>query len=188
MKPNRTVMLAAGWAALVAVGGAVGVLPAARERARLSAEIESLRVELAKPTDGPEVVDRLTEDLNRLREFGRGRMTPIPRESDTAGLMGMLSATLTEAGIDRRDITTRSTKMHGDTASLPVTVSMNGRFPSVYRVLAEIESMPRLVRVERVRLRAQETKPGVPDRDGHLRAELSIEAFFRPPAQEGGEK
>lgn len=176
---NRS--LALGFAALVLGGSAIAVLPPTLARSHLRRELETLEVELAKPVDGPEVVDRLTADLATLREFGKGRMTPIPAESDVAGLMGVLSGILTDLGLDRRDITTRAPKTFDGAHSMPVTVVLTGDFTSVYRAVARIEDLPRLVRVERLRVALDNHREHDPQRDGVVRADLSIDAFYEKP-------
>lgn len=174
--------LAAGWAGLVAAGVGLLIVPGVREDSRLRKEIDGLTAELAKPANGPEVIERLSMDLRTLREFGKGRMTPIPAESDVAGLMKSLSTTLQELGLDQRDVTTRSPKVLEDASSMPMSVTLSGPFPRIYEALAGIESLPRLVRMERLRISQDEARSGKFDRTGRVRAELSVEAFFSPRA------
>lgn len=190
IRPTPTLFVI-GWVALTSVGVLALVAPPAAARAKLGREIQSLETELAKPADGPEVIDRLSNDLGKLRDFGEGRMTPIPTDSDVAGLMGMLGGTLTDLGLNQRDITTRPPKSFGDATSLPVTVVLNGPFTSIHEAITRIESMPRLVRVERLRItseseresRASESSEG--GAEGVVRAEFSIDAFYSPDAPNG---
>lgn len=185
MRANNTAFIL-GWLALTAAGASALVAPPWSERSMLLRETRALTDELAKPTDGPEVVERLTNDLDRLREFGRGRMTPIPTDSDVAGLMGLISTMLTELSLDKRDITTRPAKSLGDASSMPVTIILNGPFTSVYEAIDRIESMPRLVRVERLRITSETEKNGMPSREGTVRAELSIDAFYTAKSSDKG--
>lgn len=172
--------LLGGWIVVVGIGLAF-LGPLAARCMDLNSSVKTLRAELAKPVDGPEVVERLANDLKMLREFGQGRMTPIPEQSDVAGLMSMLSEMLTDLGLEKRDITMRSPKSYGDppeASSLPVTVVLHGSFVDVCRAVERVESMPRLVRVERFRAVADEKQMGTPSRDGLVRSDLSIEAFY----------
>lgn len=178
---NRS--LGVGFLALLLGGTAIAVLPPALARSHLKAELETLGLELLKPVDGPDVVDRLTHDLQGLRDFGKGRMTPIPTDNDVAGLMGMLSAILTDLGLERRDITTRSPKTFDGANSMPVTVVINGDFTKVYEAISRIESLPRLVRVERLRVALDDHREHEPQREGLVRAELSIDAFYETPIE-----
>lgn len=187
IRPTPTLFII-GWVSLVSVGVLVMIVPPAAARAKLGREVRSLDTELAKPADGPDVIDRLTNDLGRLRDFGKGRMTPIPTDSNVAGLMRMLGDTLTDLGLNQRDITTRPPKSFGDATSLPVTVVLNGPFTSIHEAVTRIESMPRLVRVERLRITSQSeraggtTAPSAGGTEGVVRAEFSIDAFYSPDA------
>ncbi|MBL8746561.1 MAG: type 4a pilus biogenesis protein PilO [Phycisphaerae bacterium] len=183
----KPIHFAAGWLLIALIGGAALVVPPAKAMGRIRREVRALNEELAKPADGPEVFERLTADLERLREFGKGRMTPIPRDSNVAGLMGMLSETLNDLGLNQRDITTRPPKSHGDAMSMPVTIVLNGPFTAVAQAISRIEMMPRLVRVERLRVTTElPKKPGPSEagaeRRGIVRAEFSIDAFYAPDA------
>jgi len=175
--------LVGGLLAIVGAGAVFGVSPRLRERAWLGREIERLEVELARPTGGPEVVSRLEEDLDQLRRFGEGRMTPIPRDADMAGLMSALSAALAKEGIDRRDIVTRDARRMEGAWALPVSMSMESPFRRVYSALTGIESLPRLVRIERLKIsRPRPDGRGSIDRSGVIRAEVAISAFFNAAA------
>lgn len=172
-------LLLGGVAAIVVGGAALGVAPRLRHRVWLGEEIARLELELAKPTGGPEVVRRLEDDLEQLRRFGEGRMTPIPRDADMAGLMSALSETLAVHGIDRRDIVTRDPRRMEGASSLPVSMTMEAPFSSVYSALTGIEAFPRLVRIERLKLsRGRPASGGAIDRSGVIRAEVAISAFF----------
>lgn len=189
MQP-RTLHFVLGWIGIAAIGVAALIVPQSKALGKVRQEVQSLRTELAKPADGPEVIERLTSDLQRLREFGKGRMTPIPAESDVAGLMRMLSETLDQLGLTQRDITTRPPKNYDDATSMPVTVVLNGPFTSIYESVSRIESMPRLVRVERLRITTEHPSRGDPKADpadlaGRVRAEFSIDAFYDPRASSG---
>ena len=172
--------LCAGW--VVVTGLTVGLLivPAAKGRSAEIAEVARLRAEYSKPFNGPEVVERLRSDLSTLKQFGDGRMTPIPEESDIAGLMGSLSATLAELRLDQRDITTRVARSLDGASVMPVAVTLFGPFERVYDAIGRIEALPRLVRVGRLRITADDAMGGKRPRSGLVKAELTIDAFYRP--------
>lgn len=180
MSAARYLWPASGWLLMVALGVGLLIAPSARKRMAIAAETRNLEQELSKPTDGPEVIERLTRDLSRLRALGEGRMTPIPASSDVAGLMQSLSGTLGELGLEKREVTTRPPKSFDDAMSMPVTIALSGPFPKVYEAVRSIEFLPRLVRVERLMVR-HDAPPGEEiSRDAVVRAELSIDAFFSP--------
>lgn len=172
--------LSAGWLAVTGLTVGLLIVPAARSRTAEIAEVARLRAEYAKPFNGPEVVERLTGDLSTLKQFGEGRMTPIPEESDIAGLMGSLSAALSELKLDQRDITTRAAKNLDGASVMPVAVTLFGPFERVYDAIGRIEALPRLVRVGRLRVVADDANGSKRPRTGLVKAELTIDAFYRP--------
>lgn len=184
MNRRSNILLGAGWAAMAAVGIGLFIMPAARARRELSSRIDGLRDELAKPNAGPQAIEELSRDRASLMAFGSGRMTPIPAESDVAGLIESLTRTLSEAGLKDRDITTRSSRALEGVFALPVTVAVTGDFPKIFEALSRVESMPRLVRVERLRMLADdEQRAGKRAREPRVRAEMLIEVFYTPKSE-----
>ncbi len=180
--------LSAGLGLLAAAAAGLSVMPQMHRERSLGTQIDGLQAELAKPDGGPELVRRLESDLTTLREFGKGRMTPIPADSEVAGLMKSISATLDSLGLDKRDITTRTPKAFEGASSMPVTITLVGPFLQIVAAVESIETLPRLVRVERFRTAHEDVKQGRANRSGLVRAELSIDAFYNPTgASSGGE-
>lgn len=168
---------------LVALCGSIVVLlfwPAMRRERQLRSDLDRLQADLVKPASGPEMIERLERDIEALRAFGSGRMTPIPENSNIAGLMASLSQTLDDLSLEQHDITTRPPKLLEYASSMPVSLTLSGPFPSIYRAVAKIESMDRLVRVDRLRITVPRVSMAQIDRSGRVLAEISISAFFKP--------
>lgn len=165
---------------LLSVSVGAVIVPAYRHSRKLSREIERSQIELAKPNSGPEVIGRLTEELETLRALSDHRMTPIPQESNVAGLITDLSAMLDSLGLLRREITTGESVALEEASSMPMTVSLRGPFPGVAEAVRRIESMARLVRVERLRVSSDQPRRGEVNRSGEVRADLLIEVFYAP--------
>lgn len=163
---------------LILVGGFGFIWPAWRTNQALDREIRVMRAELARPTDGPEIIAGLADRLREMQTNSRERMVPIPETSNVAGLMTRLSAVLNRLGLTQREITTGAETMVDQTASLPMSVTLRGSFSQIYSALREIERLPRLVRVQRLRL-AYESRSqfGQSDHEA-IRADLLIDVFF----------
>lgn len=165
-----------GAATMLGVAGFI--LPAWRSGQRTEAEIALMRAELARPTDGPEIITGLANRLQQMRTTSRERMVPIPETSDVAGLMTRLSAVLNKLGLTQREITTGAETTIDDTAALPMSVTLRGDFTSIHRAIAEIERLPRLVRVERVRMAYESRGAAESFQSDTIRADLLIDVFF----------
>lgn len=164
---------------LLIVIGAFGLLwPAWRANEALRAEIRVMRAELSRPTDGPEIIAGLADRLHELKSSSRERMIPIPETSDVAGLMTRLSAVLNRLGLSQREITTGSETMVDQTASLPMSVTLRGGFTQIYNAIREIERLPRLVRVQRLRLAYESRSQAELFEPDAIRADLLIDVFF----------
>lgn len=176
---------AAGLAALVVGILAIGVVPATVRAREIERQITAAQEELAKPNSGPELIVELQNDLAQLREISGEGMTPIPDDADIAGLMGRLSTMFDASGLGAREVTTGQAEMLEEASSMPMSVAVQGQFPSILKVLIEIESLDRLVRIERLRLAGLHDRKGPIDRSGEIRASVQLDVFFAPRAIRG---
>ncbi|MFM9956547.1 MAG: type 4a pilus biogenesis protein PilO [Phycisphaerales bacterium] len=178
-------------------GFALVVRPAHVDARALDADIELKKAELLRPGSGPEAIEKLARDLGALRALGSERMTPIPQESGVAGLVRELSESFDRLGLKDREISTGAAKVLEDASCLPMSITVQGPFPAIYEALAGIESLDRLVRVQRLRV-AHDARAGgggaatgTVNRSGRVRADIQLDVFFAPkrtgtPATEGG--
>lgn len=181
MKLTReTWILGAAWAGVVTAGVGLLVVPTMRRTAAIEAEVVELRVEAAKPSDGPEAIAGLERELEALQKRGEARMTPIPEQSDVAGLMRQLSGKLDELGLDKRELVQGTVKRLEEASLVPMSVMVEGPFPKIYSVARYLEGLPRLVRVQRLRIALGGTGRDTIDRSGVVQAELLIDVFFEP--------
>ncbi len=175
---------------LLAGAGVFGLLVPSWTSGRvLRTEIGMLETELSKPKSDPEMIERLEKELGLLNALRDQRMTPIPEERDVAGLMRELSAMLDELGLSEREITTGSPQEQEEASVMPMTVMLSGPYQSVAEAVTRMESMPRLVRVQRLRMALDRLRNDAVNRSGVVRADIRLEVFFEPRAmgRSGGE-
>jgi Tfp pilus assembly protein PilO len=169
-----------GLAVIVGVSSLAFVAPGIQKSRRLGKDIREFRAELKKPNSGPEVIGTLSKQLDTLRALSDRRMTPIPQQSNVAGLITDLSAMLDSLNLSHREITTGNSRTLEEASSMPMTVTLQGPFPSIAEAVRQIESLPRLVRVQRLRVSTDQPRRGEVDRSGEVRADVLIEVFYAP--------
>lgn len=184
---------AVGLGALVLGTLAIGVGPAAVRAREVVGQIRAAETELAKPNGGPELIESLERELAQLKEIAGGGMTPIPEDADVAGLIGRLSRMFDDAQLGEREVTTGQPEQLEEASAMPMSVSVQGSFLALMDVLVRIESLDRLVRIERLRLSGLHARRGPIDRSGEVRASVQVEVFYAPralkePAAGGGRR
>lgn len=172
--------LGAGLAAMMIAGIGLVVRPAYVSARALDRDIESKREELGRPGSGPEAIERLARDLAALKELGSERMTPIPAESGVATLVRQLSESFDELGLKDREVSTGASKQLDEASCLPMTIAITGGFPAIFDALRRVESLERLVRVQRFRVALEGKNRDGFDRSGRVRADLQLDVFFAP--------
>jgi len=177
MKQHVTVP-AATLGVLTLVGAFGFIIPAWRANQNVDAEIVAMTAELAKPSDSPEIITGLANRLHEMRTSSRERMVPIPETSDVAGLMTRLSSVLNRLGLVQREVTTGAETSVDDTASLPMSVTLRGGFKPIFEAIGEIERLPRLVRIQRMRLAYESRSQSEQFSTNEIRADLLIDVFF----------
>lgn len=177
MKTRAELMLSGG-VALLTVAGTAGLwLPIMHRSSQITAEIRKLEADLAKPSDSPERIETLRQQAEQLERRGAGRTAEIPDEAGVADLVKSISARLDAMNLPKREITTGATRQLDEASTLPVTMMLEGPFLSIVDMVREIEGLPRLVRVQRVRI-ARTDRGKFEDAGNQLRADLVLDAFY----------
>ncbi|MEO0514511.1 MAG: type 4a pilus biogenesis protein PilO [Planctomycetota bacterium] len=110
-------------------------------------------------------VESLKEDINSSARF-------VPQRPELASVLRSLTQAVETGGVTDQSIQTRESKQHKHYAELPISLEFEDTFSAAYGVLEQIESLPRLVRVEALNLR-------VIDRDGAQQAAPIMQASLR---------
>lgn len=178
---RSTLKLWGGLVALLGAGAAV-LWPHWTQVRDLRDERSALGRRAALSDDGAAAVRRLEAELQTVQARAVSFVTPIPSDSDVASLIRQLSGMLDGLGISEREITTGAAVKDEDVSSMPMSVRIAGEFGSVYAAVRWIEGLPRLVRVQRVKIEADRpgAKADVRKTAGRVKAELLIDVFFAP--------
>jgi len=177
MKSKMRLWLFVAFAAIMVVSLGLVIGPKHRSLAQLNEERQTLSARVADADDGAAAIRRLEEALDEARSLARKQTKPIPRDSDFASFMGDLSGRLDDLQLFDREINT-GREMELDLAwSMPMSVTLRGPFTRVHDAINWIESLPRLVRVQRLRI---ETDRGRDEktRMGGVRVEMTLDLFF----------
>lgn len=183
MRSATRMRLTLGLVGVALLGAGLGVWPRMHAIRSLQAQEARLRQRAAASDDGDAKLGRLQQELDKAAALAAQRSKPIPAQSHVAELIRALTAELDRLGMSQREITTGTPVQLPDAASLPMNVSMAGRFPSVHEAIRWIEGLPRLVRLKRVEIHTPRSKGG--RKDVHwtapiVEAELLLDVFFAP--------
>lgn len=177
MRSPTNLQLAVAWAALAGALGGLAVWPRYRAIRQQEARSVALAQMIEEADDVNAQIRELTEWMIEIEARVRAATTPIPRDSGVADLMRDLTDKFRELGITEREVTTGAPSNGAEASALPMTVMARGSFMSVLESIRWIESLPRLVRIRRIKIdRARGWTPG----DPRVSAELLLDAFFDP--------
>jgi len=174
LKLPRNITLLLWWIVLVAAGVGALIVPGLQSVRDLSQETDELRQRISANNDGAAALRRLEGRLEEARRVVREETTPIPEDSNVAALIRQLSSRLSDLGVTEREITTGSPAQLDDASSMPMSVRVKTEFLNIYEVIRWVESLPRLVRVERLSI---ERVSDDDDRTDAVEADIMLEAF-----------
>lgn len=158
--------------------------PRNEEIAQARAEIEIKQARLDKLE---EVLARI-DDIGLAIEAGRESIEVIeaklPREQDVEGILEQVWQIANRNELEVDSVTSEPPVPAAMYRELPLRVVMEGPFDGFYNFLLELETLPRITRVHRMKLeRLDEKEKSSQDSltPGSTRAEFTLSIYFEPP-------
>ncbi len=129
-------------------------MPARSENRGYAERIEAARATLdTGPGDGGALTerDRAVKDL-QLRVNGQDRY--VPETAELASVLRSLTEAVRGRGVNEHELETLETTDYARYSVIPARLAFHGGFGEAFGVLQDIETMPRLIRVDRLEFRA----------------------------------
>ena len=179
MNKNIHIRVVGGWVLLVLIGIASLTWLQPRMLGQANQELNSLKQRLMRAEDGAAEIRALVEELSAIRESAKS-IKHVPTDSQFAGLIQDLGGRLEALGITDREITTGGSVDLGPAKSIPMRIRMTSDFTGVFKTIEWIESLPRLIRVQRVLIKATDLKNPW---ESQVEVEITLDAVFDPTTQ-----
>jgi len=183
MKVDRTQAVMLGVILAMVAGFAAMVWWPMHSEARQKRDrIKSLESKLSLIEDRRRALGRLEEEVERLRRRVETQTRTIAPADQMPEILRQISLHIEASGLEGEGITTGEAIDKRHVRALPVELTVGGPGPEVFRLIRSIESMPRLVQVDRLKVGRLEA-PGYDD-DPTVHAELRLTAYLA--SQAGG--
>jgi len=180
MNDPAQVKVVVGWALLVVIGLASMTWIQPKLLGQEREECDALKQRLARAEDGAAEIRALVEELARIRK-STASLKRVPRESQFAVLIQDLNEKLSSLGIEQREITNGGSIDLGPAKTIPMRILIQSDFLGAFETIEWIESLPRLIRVQRVVMEAKDkSNPW----ESEIKAEITLDAVFDPSAPE----
>jgi len=144
--------------------------------ARIVLAKESLGIERGSAED----LSSLHYRVQELEDALNNRQHYVPDTPEIAKVLRSLTDALVRYQVQDQAIETRPNKSYLNYSAIPLSIRFEADFLSTYAAIREIESMSRLIRIDRLNIRS------VPGRDlAEPQIEMEVTTFFAPN-MEGG--
>ena len=181
MRVEKSYIVVLAAAATMLGGFGLGVwLPENRRAEAMRNRIATAEEKLGPNFNQPTALIERQERLASMREQLASHDRQIPVGDDLASLLRSLAQAIADQGLDKQEVKTGDARHHRHFSEVPVELDLEGDFESIYALLDDIESMPRLTRIDALNLRVQ---PDTQERalaSPSIRASLRLVSFFTP--------
>jgi len=175
---NKSQWIVFGLIAVLVAVFSLGVwLPESRKLAGYQERIVTAQEQLGPSFFEPAMMDKRMTEVQALKDEISSSARYVPERSELAPVLRALTEAVESRGVDNQRFQARESKHYKHYAELPLSLEFEDTFDVVYGVLQEIESLPRLVRLEAMSLR-------VLDRDRKqeispvMQASLRLNSFY----------
>jgi len=175
------IKVVAGWALLLLIGIVSLTWLQPKMLGGENDRLEALRLRQDRAEDGAAEIRTLSNELTTIKQSAES-IKHVPADSQFAVLIQDLGNRLEALGIQDREITNGGSVDLGPAMSIPMRIRMTSGFPGVYETIGWIESLPRLIRVQRVQIKSKDLDNPW---ETELEVEITLDAIFDPSLQPG---
>lgn len=178
MQNNQSQYVVIGVIAVITGAFALGVwLPESKKLKGYQQRIVGAQEELGPSFFEPAMMDERVSEVEALKEELHSSTRFVPDGPELASVLRSLTESVESQGVQGQTLQTREAKQHKHYAELPLSLEFEDEFTSAYGVLQQIESLPRLVRVEAMNLRVLD-RGEAPQGAPLMQASLRLSSFY----------
>jgi Tfp pilus assembly protein PilO len=170
--PVRIFLTALGMTAVMAAVVVLVILPMHQRIAADRATADECRAQLVKLQAVSQRINDLQADIKRLEEalaFFEGR---LPQQKDLDVILREVWRIAEAHALTPRSIRTGSPEAAARYNAQPITMSLEGKFSSLYEFLLGLERIPRITKVRQMQIAK------MPQTEGIVQADLLVDVFF----------
>lgn len=178
MQIDKSQWMVIGSIVLMVAVFALGVwLPESRQIAAYQDRIAHAEEELGPSFFEPAMMDERVNEVEALKQELNSSTRYVPNRPELASVLRSLTEAVESQGVSEQSLQTRETRFHRHFSEIPLSLEFEDSFTASYGVLQQIESLPRLVRVDAMNMR-------VLDRDGSkqlspvMQTTLRLSSFY----------
>ena len=146
--------------------------------------LDEMQVKTARLDRLDEVTSKI-EDIGLAIEEGRESIgfieAKLPSEKDVEGILEEVWAITTKNGLTVKSVKTNQAKPAALYRELPLEMIVEGDFDGFYQFLLQLENLPRITRVHKLKLERSSTNPRFNQQNttpGSMRAEFTLSIYF----------
>ncbi|MEM1381887.1 MAG: type 4a pilus biogenesis protein PilO [Pseudomonadota bacterium] len=128
-------------------------LPESRKQAGYQERITQAQEQLGPSFFDPAMVDQRVSEVEALKDELASSARSVPTRPELASVLRSLTQAVESQGVSDQRFQTRENKRYKHYAELPLSMEFEDTFAACYGVLRQVETLPRLVRVDALNLR-----------------------------------
>lgn len=148
-----------------------------RQRAGYEARIATARKQLGIDLAPAQGLSELNSRVARMRARVSGAQRHVPQQDRITDVFRSMDQAMRRHGVRDPQIIAEEARAYANYSLVPLTIELQCGFRSLYGVLSEIESMPRLMRIDRLSIDRPRHR-SAEDPAEALNVELEMSVFF----------
>ncbi|HEV7300189.1 MAG TPA: type 4a pilus biogenesis protein PilO [Tepidisphaeraceae bacterium] len=127
--------------------------------------------DVQQSTSGIADLGRKIAELQKAIQFFESK---LPQEKEIDKILAETTNKAEENALQIRTVKTLKTEKNAGYTEMPIAMTLVGDFNNYYQFLLELEKLPRLTRVSKMKLEK------INDQDGQMEAQMQLSIFFEP--------
>jgi Tfp pilus assembly protein PilO len=153
-------------------------LPQHLREGRLRERIELARGQRAADGDKAAELSALSKAVIQMQSTMAQSPKTVPPQGELAALLRQLTSASASRGIAGQEVVTQPVIAGHDYSIMPLSLNMRAPFPAVFAYLDRVESLPRIIQINKLEMTGNFAQPLEP-----LTVRIELSAFFSPPEE-----
>lgn len=155
----------------------LGYLPTRSKAAELDQRISQASQVLAAMSDDDETCRQLASDIEQLEQAVAGAQGFVPQDSELASVLRQITNELNAEQCSNPQIMAKESVEEAHYGRIPMTLDFAGSFETVFGFLKRLESMDRLVRIDKLEIRTDDSHDDTTAAHP-LRVKMEVSTFY----------
>jgi type IV pilus assembly protein PilO len=171
---------------VVPVASYLGVFKPRNEQIGIAQrEVEEKRAKLAKLNEVAQTIDDLNAEIRKGREAVQLVEAKLPSERDVQTILDNVTKLAQKSHLEVKSFKSEKQVPAASYMEQPLSIIIEGQFDGFYHFLQDLEALPRITRIQDLKLKKAAGQKDREEVTAQIRAEFTLSIYFQPSGEGG---